>query len=193
MSNLSDISDENLLLLLKGGEVEAFDELYHRYWSKLYVNAYKRLKDKETCEEIVQDFFTSLWLNREKCVIHTSFSSYVYTSVRYLVFNYYQKEYHRKAYQEKMQYILSEQDNSTENLINLNELNRVLEERVETLPAKCRSVYELSRKQFKNNREISQMLGISEKTVENHLTKALRNLRVSVKDLILLVFIFFFS
>jgi RNA polymerase sigma-70 factor (family 1) len=189
-------SDEDLIGLLKEGSVAAFEELYNRYWEKLYNSARKRLNESEIAEELVQDFFTSLWLNREKLVIHSSFNSYIHSSIRYLVYNHYQKETVRRVYQENTRRVLVLEDNSTQELLSLKELNKVLEEGVEKLPAKCRTVYELSRKEYKNNKEIASLLGISEKTVENHLTKALRNIRLSLKDVmsfITLVLSFLFN
>lgn len=177
-------TDEELLGLLKAGDVAAFDALYKRYWSKLYIAAYRRLRDREVCEEIVQDFFTSLWLKRDSLEIHTSFNAYVNTSVKYQVFSYYHKNATRRDYQEKMVFNSEAQDAMIENLIDVKTISRALDERVEALPEKCRAVYVLSRKEHLNNKQIAQMLGISEKTVENHMTKALRNLRLSVKDLI---------
>ncbi len=190
MRNLEKFSDEDLARLLAEGNVSAFDELYNRYWDKLYNSAAKRVAEPEIAEEIVQDLFTSLWLNRAKLSIRTTFSSYVYSSVKYLVFNHYQKESVKKAYHESVVHQLAPLDNSTENQIAYNDLSRTIEKGVETLPSKCRSVFELSRKEFKNNKEIAALLGISEKTVENHLTKALRNLRLNLKDVISISVIF---
>jgi len=179
---LKKLSDEELVGLLRKDEVGAFDELYNRYWDKLYNAACKRVSGGEIAEEIVQDFFTSLWLNRSRLTIHSSFNNYVFSSIRYLVYNHYQKETVRRVYQESRKKSLVVEDNSTEEILALRELNKVLEEGVEKLPSKCRTVYELSRKEYKNNKEIARLLGISEKTVENHLTKALRNIRLSLKD-----------
>ncbi len=177
-------TDEELLAFLKAGNVAAFEALYKRYWSKLYIAAYRRLRDKEVCEEIVQDFFTGLWTKRQTLEIHTSFNAYVTTSVKYQVFSHYHKNESRKTYQEKMVFDTEAQDALIENLIDIKTINRALDERVEALPEKCRAVYVLSRKEHLNNKEIAQTLGISEKTVENHMTKALRNLRSGIKDLI---------
>lgn len=191
MNKLKKLSDENLLELLKEGKTAAFEELYGRYWAKLYSCAYKRLKDRELSEEIVQDFFTSLWQKRETLIIHTAFSNYTYTAIRYLVFSHYQKESVRRAYQESILQPDFGYHNSTEEQVAFNELNRLLQQGIEVLPEKCRAVYELSRKENKNNKEISHLLGISEKTVENHITKALRVLRLSVKDVISVILIAF--
>lgn len=185
MTKLKKLSDEDLVGLLKEGEVPAFEELYNRYWDKLYNAAAKRLSSGDIAEELVQDFFTSLWINKAKLAIHTSFSNYVFSAIRYLVYNQYQKESVRRIYQENRQRSSLREENfsnSTEDIIAFRELNKVLEEGVGKLPSKCRAVYELSRKEYNNNKEIAILLGISEKTVENHLTKALRNIRLSLKD-----------
>jgi RNA polymerase sigma-70 factor (ECF subfamily) len=81
-------------------------------------------------------------------------------------------------------------DNSTEENYYYKELLERVEVEVNHLPPKCRNVFELSRKQYKTNKEIAQLMGISEKTVENHLTKALRYLRVNLNSVLLLTFLY---
>ncbi len=183
MRHLDELSDKNLVDLCREGDTKAFEELYNRYWCKLYSSAFKRIRVREVAEEIVQELFTSLWLNREKLVIHTSFQNYLYSSVRYLVFAYFSKEYSRKSYEEFALGKVSIYDNSTEEVIALHDLGKNLDAELSHLPGRCRSVFELSRKQYKSNKEIASVLGISEKTVENQLTKALRILRVNLKYL----------
>lgn len=175
-------SDPNLLTLLKQGDMLAFEELYERYWSKLYSAAYKRLSNREAAEEIVQDIFTSLWLKRTVLVINSSFENYLYTSVKYMVFASFQKESNRRAYESYAIHIKTDIDNSTVEELDGNELKRNVSTEVAKLPEKCRKVYELSRKEHRSNKEIAFSLGISEKTVENHLTRALRTLRINLKQ-----------
>lgn len=186
MSELKILSDEVLVQLLKEGRTDAFEELYNRYWNKLYAAAYKRIRSREISEEVVQDFFTSLWLNRNTTEIKTSFAAYVYTAVRYLVLAYIQKEIVRNTY--RLGLLTDKPDNSTEETVITNDLLLNINKEVELLPVKCKSVFELSRKEHKTNKEIASELGISEKTVENHLTKALRRLRVGLNSFL---FIFF--
>ena len=108
-----------------------------------------------------------------------------------MVLNHIQKNAVRQNYKETLQ-LLKTYDNSTEDTIFLNDLNRNIEREVNHLPPKCRSVFELSRKEHKTNREIAEVLGISEKTVEGHLTKAIRQLKVSLGDLNRMASWFFF-
>lgn len=191
MHNLKMLSDEELSVLLFKGNNAAFEEIFNRYWSVLYSAAYKRLKNHEGAEEIVQDLFTLLWSKRESIQIHTSLLGYLFTATRYMVLNHIQKNAVRQNYKETLQ-LLKTYDNSTEDTIFLNDLNRNIEREVNHLPPKCRSVFELSRKEHKTNREIAEVLGISEKTVEGHLTKAIRQLKVSLGDLNRMASWFFF-
>jgi len=183
MQNLNILQDEELLQLLKQEQMAAFEEIYNRYWDKLYAAAYKRLQSKEMSEELVQDLFTSLWINRNVLNIHTSVAGYLFTSVRYLVLGQIQKEMVRDSYKESLS--LNRVDNSTEETVLLNDLVANLNVAVEQLPVKCKSVFELSRKEFKSNKEIAAELGISEKTVENQLTKALKRLRLGLNSLLM--------
>lgn len=187
---LCNFSDDELLDLFEKGDTAAFEEIYNRYWLKLYSAAYKRLNKREPAQEIVQDLFTSLWIHRVHLKIHTSLQGYLFSSIKYAVLNYKRAESVRIAYSES--HLLTNQvyDNSTEEYITYKELKETFTIRVNELPPKCRNVFELSRNQYKSNKEIAQLLGISEKTVENHLTKALRVLKVSMNTLVLLLFIF---
>jgi len=190
MGNYSKHTDEELALLLKHAGPDVFKEIYDRYWDRLLNAAYKRVKNTETCEEIVQDVFTKLWTNRTSLIFTTGLGNYLYTAVRYNVIDHYRKHAIRENF------ITSEQvqlklDNSTEEYIFLNDLKKHIDMMIAKLPVKCRSVYQLSRIEFKTNKEIASELNISEKTVEGHLTKALQSLRVTITELmpILLFFI----
>ncbi|MNK00860.1 ECF RNA polymerase sigma factor SigW [compost metagenome] len=183
MNNLENQSDQALLELLKEENRQAFNVLYNRYWKKLYNTANKRIKDPEAAEEIVQDLFTSLWLNRHKINIHTSFESYLHSAVRYLIIACFQKQMNKLRFEEGFSKVNTIADTTTEDSIVTNDLLGLLNRKVYTLPEKCRSVFELSRKDHKTNKEIAATLGISEKTVENHMTRALKILRLSFTSL----------
>jgi len=176
------LPDVELLALVRSDNMEAFEELYNRYWKSLYSFAYKRVRSKEISEEIVQDFLANLWAGRKTLVINTSFEGYIYTAVRNLVFNYIAKETRRQAYSHFIQLFKMDTDNSTEETINTRDLQQNIERGLNDLPEKCRSVFELSRRENKSNKEIALELGISEKTVESHLTKAIKRLRVTLNS-----------
>lgn len=188
MTDYTILSEEELVVYLKQDKLNAFKEIYTRYWKRLYSAAYKRLKNKELCEEIVQELFTNLWIKRQTLHINTGLAAYLYSSVSHYVIDQYRKELVREKYREAFKVIHSQQtDNSTEEAILLKDLTDTIESEISHLPDKCRSVYELSRKEHKSNKEIAMYLGISEKTVENHLTKALKRLQIGLNHYLGLV------
>ena len=180
MGDISTLSDDELFALIKQDKLNAFKELYSRHWKKLYAEAYKRLSSKELAEEIVQELFTNLWLQRYAREINSTVGGYLYNTVTNRVIDQYRKELVRNRHRESMKVVRSEADTTTEDAIMLRDLTYAIETEVSQLPDKCRQVYELSRNEYKSNKEIALMLGISEKTVENHLTKALKRLRVGL-------------
>jgi RNA polymerase sigma-70 factor (ECF subfamily) len=190
MRNLCDLSDDELLEALGQDDVLVFEEIYNRYWQKLYEDSFKRLKDREAAQEVIQDFFTSFWINRARLKIRSSLQGYLFSSVKYSVLNYLRAENIRTSYSEILTLADNSSYNSTEEYLNYKELTKIIGSEVKQLPPKCRSVFELSRNHYKTNKEIAKLLDISEKTVENHLTKALRYLRVNIDTSILLLFFF---
>jgi RNA polymerase sigma-70 factor (ECF subfamily) len=191
INNTKHLTDEQLVVLLNGDDELAFEEIYNRYWSGIFSAAYKRTRSREATEELVQDLFTSLWSNRKKLHIHSSLSAYLFTSIKYLVLHYVQKETVRKNYIHSMQAQTLAVNNTTDGEILLNDLQFHLQKEVDNLPAKCRSVFELSRYEGNSMKEIATKLDISEKTVENHIGKALKILKVSLKDFVTSLFLLF--
>lgn len=165
-------SDEELLLKLQGDSAPVFEEIYNRYWHRLFNAAYKRIGNQAVCEEIVQDVFTKFWQNITVMKVDVNLNRYLLTAVRYSVIDQYRRyairEHFANSYDTEM-----ELDNSTLDMIYFNDLKNRLESFIDQLPGKCKTVYELSRLEYKSNKEIAAILKISEKTVEGHLTKAL--------------------
>ncbi len=187
MTDFTKLSEDELMGLLRQDRLNAFREIYARHWKKLYSDAYKRLKSKELAEEIVQEVFTNLWIKRGQLQINITIGGYLHTAITHRIIDQFRKETIRSKYQEAFKILHSEVDNSTENEIMLKELTSTIENEVSQLPDKCRSVYELSRKEHKSNKEIALQLSISEKTVENHLTNALKRLRHGLSHYLIIV------
>lgn len=176
-------TDDELVQRIQQDDVAAFQEIYNRYWNKLFDAAYNRLRQKEACEEFIQEIFITLWEKRTSLSLTTGLSQYLFTAVKYKVIDHYRKLHIKSKYLQLAD--VQGVDNSAEEMVFLNDLIAHLEKVVMQLPDKCRSVYELSRIQHKSNREIALILNISEKTVEGHLTRALRALRVAAAHFII--------
>lgn len=185
MTQCANLPDLDLVALLKEDEFAAFVEIYNRYWSGLYVAAYNRIRDEEICKEIVQDVFTSFWTKRETLLLTVGLSNYLFRAVRHQVIDHFRKQAIRRAYHSRQAAETSE--DSSMQWVLLRDLQQSLDSLVDNLPDKCKSVYRLSKIENHSNREIAQMLDISEKTVEGHLTKALKILRVNLSHFLTLV------
>jgi len=179
MTKYKSYSDQKLLELLRQHELGAFDEIYARYWKKLYSMSYRRLQCRETSEELVQDIFTSLWAGRTSATI-TTLSAYLYAAVKYKVINHFAKGSSRKSYVEEQLRIVRE-DNSTEEAVLLDDLKMALERAIEKLPVKRQMIFKLHRQENLSTKQVASQLGISEKTVENQFGKAIKMLRVNLR------------
>jgi RNA polymerase sigma-70 factor (ECF subfamily) len=182
-------SDDQLLLLLLKDDTAAFEEIYHRYWPRLYSMGYKRLKIREAVEELVQDLFSSLWLNRHTAAIHC-LSAYLFSGMKYKVINYMRHEIVKQNYITRETDVRAV-DNSTEEALLLDDLQRALDREVKKLPAACQRVFTLSRHHNLSMKQVAGELGLSEKTVENQLGKAFKLLRANLKHFTFLCMLIF--
>src|SRR5690606_7290355 len=131
-----------------------FTELYNRYWALMYVYACKMLDDKDSAEDIVQEVFTYIWNNCCQIEINASVSNYLYTAVRYRIFDYFDRQKVRTAYIESLQHFIDEGEYTTDSYVREKELKSLIEAAVEVLPPRMREVFELSRKSFLSQKEI---------------------------------------
>ncbi|WP_207421799.1 RNA polymerase sigma factor [Desertivirga brevis] len=181
-------TDLELAGLLSEGDKEAFREIYIRYWNKLYVIARNRLKNSAEAEEVVQDIFCNLWRKRQSFTLIKGFSNYFAVAVKFTVIDLLAKKARQINYEREAWYSFSENDNSTIQTIELNELEKQLQESILLLPEKCRIVFKLRYEKGYSQNQISLELNISEKTVEAHLAKARKTLRGALgSGLVLLI------
>jgi RNA polymerase sigma-70 factor (ECF subfamily) len=175
---------------LKAHDEQAMIILYKSYWKELYISAFKVLKDKETCEDIIQELFITIWNKREELAITSSLRNYLLASVRYEV---YRKIRGSKKYGSIMADLIETvADHSLYDVLEYKELQGRIANVIDSLPTKCREVYHLSRNEHLSHKEISARLSISTKTVRNHLTKALHFLRISMDQILLFLLLIFF-
>ncbi|SEB00849.1 RNA polymerase sigma-70 factor [Pedobacter hartonius] len=163
------------------GEIDAFEQVYQFYWSDLYRYAYNILRNKLICEEIVQETFFSLWTKRKDLKITHSIGAYLFTAVKFQTINYIRSEKVKRDYASNYaNFKASYVDNSNEEHIHLSDLKSLIENEVSKLPEKCQKIFRMSRNEHQSIKSIADLLNISHKTVENQLTKALRQLRTSL-------------
>lgn len=171
--------DEQLLELLKISDDGAFTEIYNRYWETLFAIGYNFTKDKEMSREVVQDVFMSLWEHRTDNIVN-NLGGWLATAIKFSVFKQLQRGRRRQEILEAgtTPALAVQGDDAVHALF----LKEYINGAIEKLPEKCQLVFRYSREQGMTIPEIAEHLGVSQKTVDNHLNKALRIIRGTLKD-----------
>ena len=192
MENKNIQNDTLLIDRLNAGDEGAFSEIYETYASSLIGFASSKVYSLEIARDLVQDVFVTLWADREKNPIRTSVQSYLFGITRHRIIDHIRKNVTREEYASMLQVLSVKLENSVERKLEAKDLGTHIQEAVVNLPPRTREIYHLSRNENKSIPEIAQMLNISDQTVKNQLTTALKFLR-SLLGSLLLVVIFLFS
>lgn len=177
MTFYNKLHDNELICLVKKGDDKAFAEVYKRYWGILYRHARRMIKLEEESQDVIQDIFESMWRNREVLEIKGTLSAYLYSSVRYKVFDLLDKGKVRNNYLEKLGDFVNKGVYTIDHLLIEKELAEQLEKEIGFLPKKMRNVFELSRKEHLNHKEIAEKLSLSDQTVKKQIQRALKILK----------------
>ncbi|MBV6647733.1 MAG: RNA polymerase sigma-70 factor [Cyclobacteriaceae bacterium] len=169
-------ADEVLVQEVKGGSLDAFDELFHRYSKRLWSFTNGMIKSAEESEEIVQDVFLKIWEGRDKLDPTASFNSFIFTIAKNQVLNVFRKRVNERKYLHQLALPTSEKS-YTEDQVIYRELSIISSTAINSLPPKRRMIFRMSREQGMTYDEIARSMGISKKTVENQMTMALKMLR----------------
>ncbi len=157
-----------------------FDFIFQYYYSGMCAYAETILKDEKAVEDIVQDIFVTLWIKGEKTEITGSLKNYLFTSVKNRCFDYLKHQKVKSQSIVKLKYLENVNQHTPENWYAETELQKIIDDTLNTLPPRCREIFQLSRFEGLKNQEIADRLGLSKRTVELQISKALKVLR---KDL----------
>lgn len=179
---------DQLALRIKMDDEQAFELLFRRYYSRLCVFANKFLNDPEESREIVQEVFSRIWERRSDINPDDSLKSYLFKITQNLSLTRLRKKKVETAYIEiyKLVYTDNLEFTVLDTLLG-KELEINITASIGKLPSECRKVFELSRVEGLKYREIAKTLNISLKTVEAHMSKALRCLRSDLTDHLLII------
>ena len=183
-------TDEELMEEIKADNMLAFDVLYKKYSKRLYKFSFSILKSHEEAENITQDVFVNLWVNRNKVEKGSSVKYYIYT----ISYNSAISIIRKKANESKfIEYVKTLQDLVQEPVdlqVEFNELNDQLNEIVNALPERQRDVYKLHKIEGLKYSKIAEKLNISVNTVENHMSRALKTIQRKLRSSSLTVILF---
>jgi RNA polymerase sigma-70 factor (ECF subfamily) len=175
MEPLSEYADCNLIKLLEHGNEAAFNEIYNRYWVKLYNECYKRLKDEALSADIIQDIFADVWIKRGSKHIE-NLGAYLHSAARYHVFLLYKKNKHIAAFEEPIE-MMAIESRQADSVFHEKELRECIAIWLEMQPQKRREVFRLKFAEDLSTKEISEKLNVSQKTVQNQFSTSLSLLR----------------
>jgi len=173
------LDNRELLARLRKGDERAFDELFRAWYPSLVRASESIVRSRAVAEEIVQDVLLELWKRREKLADESSPQAYLFQSTRNRALNHIR---HERVEQKSEPELIrqTEMSASAHSQLVEEEIEAALKTAVSELPDRCREVFELSRTHGLKYAEIATTLGISVKTVEAQMGKALRTLRVKL-------------
>lgn len=160
-----------------------FEMLFKTHYKALHAYATVILKDEDDAEEIVQQLFLKFWEKRKLLSVQTSLKAYLYKCVYHDSLNYLKHQKVKTKYQDFAQHRV---DNTYNDRIEVVELQKQINLALNDLPEQCRTIFQMSRFEELKYREIAEALGLSIKTVENQMGKALRIMRVKLVDFLMI-------
>ena len=161
---------------LRQGDRSCFENIFNEYSPDLYVVAYRLTGNKSMAEDIVQDFFVKLWVNRQKLSIYKSFRYYCFSAIHYASLNAVRTKYRNTELSEEL-----EDTFSIEREMEQAELSEKIRLALDSLPEKCREVFRLFLSDKLKQKEIATLLEISQKTVEAHIATGYKKIHAYLK------------
>lgn len=185
VAELKTYEDHDLIALIQQDNRSAFDQIYTRYWQKLYNAGYKRLKDSEQAEEIVQDVFIDLWLKRHTHQIQ-KLSNYLHSCIKYQVYALYRKAESHPFFEIPVDFIAAD-SLEADSMFNAKELNECILAWLKLQPEKRSEIFRLKYSEGLTSTEIALKLNLSRKTVQNQILTTTNNLREYISKLMILM------
>lgn len=171
------MTEQKLLDNIKKGTEESYKQLFDKYYLQLTIYANKFVNDLDQSRELVQDLFVRIYEKRDQINIHTSLKAHLYQSIRNSCINYIKQRQTQATHHENIKYINNGSDINISEQILETELEYQVLHALKQLPDQCRKVFQMNRFEGLKNQEIADRLSISKRTVETHISKALKILR----------------
>jgi RNA polymerase sigma-70 factor (family 1) len=157
---------------------ENFSEIYQLFWKKLYCVGYNLLRDKALTQELVQDVFVKLWLNRNEIRQVENAEAYLQRALRNKIYDHFDRAASRKKHHKLAVENFAEETYAVDDLVIFNEGMRLIGEELKKMPSKTETVFRLSKFHRYTNDEIAAKTDLSSKAVEYHITQAIKRLRI---------------
>lgn len=162
---------------LRRGNQQVFEAIFHRYYEELGRYAMRFLADPEEARDLIQAVFIRIWEKRESLPSPLNLGGYLHTSVRNACLNRLEHDKVRLQYQGQQQHVASPLDHTPQDYLEAHETAEKIRSALGSLPERCRQAFLLTRQEGMSYREVADKMGISVKTVEVQVGKALKHLR----------------
>jgi RNA polymerase sigma-70 factor (ECF subfamily) len=186
-----DLQNETITALLAKRDESTFEQVFKTHFKSLHAYAFTILKDPDEAEEVVQQVFFRLWERSENLSIEGPVAAYLYRAVHNESLNLLKHEKVKSTHRLHVAYSMKNETDQASKKLAGGELEKKLHAALNELPEQCRTIFQLSRFNELKYREIADRLGISIKTVENQMGKALKLLRVKLVDFLPFILLFF--
>lgn len=170
------MEDSRLIALLREGDPLSFEILFQKYYVRFYNFVFNLTKNSQAAEDIIQNVFMKIWINRASLRPDQSIHNYIYVLSKREMLNHIRD---RKAYVQVERLVMTEQPSEevTDQSMALKELDERIRRFIADMPEQRRKVFLLSRYRGLTNKEIAEMMGLSVRTVDRHINLALTSLK----------------
>jgi len=188
--------DDELVVKLHKGDIEAFDLVYEKYAGKLYAFTLRYLRSTAETEELVQSVFLKVWENSKNLRRESSLKSYLFTIAYHEICNIFRRRSHLKKFIDGQLIENLHTSSDTEEQIDYHSVLEQVNKIIALLPERQRTIFVKSRQEGKSNKEIAVESGLSSGTVDNYISESLKFIRANLQNKnfsLLLFFALFFS
>jgi len=175
-------NEQILLGQVANGDERAFRVLYDRYRGQVFYIGIKLLKSPTEAEDVLQEVFSRVWINRKTLTEINNFSKYLNTITINHLYNLLRRKAHKEAFLHHEFFTTGPGQEAAFDTVDLRELEGLINKALVQLPPQQRKVFELGRLQGLKHEEIARQLNISRETVKKHMMEALRNIRSYLAD-----------
>ncbi len=183
-------SEKELVSLIILGDEKAFRFVFDKYYQGLLRFSYSYTHDTFVAENIVQESYVLLWEKKHELDIHSNLHAFLTKIVKLKTWNHIEKQRRRIDIEKDLYDDFSRELNlklySLESMdvsdIYISEIEKIIQETLQALPEQTQIIFKLSRDEFLSNRKIAEQMNLSEKSIEYHISKALKVLRLELSD-----------
>jgi len=184
-------TEKDYVTALQKGDMVAFEQLFNIYKTRIHLFIKNILVSHSDAEELTQEVFVKIWINRAKIDTNRPISTYVYTVAKNIVYDFLRKKLNQKKYIESAIKNENIETNNIEQNVFYSETLKLIHTLVDQLPDKRKRIFKLSRFEGKSYRQIAEELNISENTVDTQIRHALKHLRLHINSIPKLTIPFF--